>query len=218
MQDSPPIVYALKYRWLTALYDPVVRITTREATFRHALLEQAAILSGHRLLDVGCGTGSFLCLAVQAIPGIEAVGLDADPNILDIARRKAEAAGLTLSLDQGYSYSLPYPDNSFDRVVSSLFFHHLSADDKLRTFREMHRVLKPGGQLHVADWGKAANPLMRGLFLLVQLLDGFATTADNVAGRLPDLMARTKFTQVRECQQLGTILGTLSLYSAIKSG
>lgn len=55
-------------------------------------------------------------------------------------------------------------------MLSSLFFHHLDRDNKLSTLREIRRVLKPGAEVHIADWGKAANILMRTLFYGVQLL------------------------------------------------
>jgi ubiquinone/menaquinone biosynthesis C-methylase UbiE len=87
------------------------------------------------------------------------------------------------------AFELPYPDASFDRVISSLLFHHLTRENKERTLREVFRVLRPGEELHVADWGKAQNWPMRVAFLLVQMLDGFETTADNVNGLLPELFA-----------------------------
>src|SRR5262249_11834213 len=102
----------------------------------------------------------------------------------------------------------------FDKVMSSLFFHHLQRDAKQRTFAEISRVLKPGGELHVADWGRAANPLMRVAFFGIQLLDGFPNTSDNVAGRLPDFMRDAGFTEVAETQRFSTVFGTMSLYRA----
>ncbi len=82
-----------------------------------------------------------------------------------IAAAKARNVDITLTLDQGFSFSLPYASASFNRVLSSLFFHHLSLTDKQRTANEVFRVLKPGGEFHVADWGRRTNLLMRGLFL-----------------------------------------------------
>lgn len=67
-------------------------------------------------------------------------------------------------------------------MLSSLFFHHLDQENKVATLREALLVLKQEAELHIADWGKAANPLMRGLFVIVQMLDGFANTSDNGAG------------------------------------
>lgn len=207
---------ALAYRWLTPLYDPVVQWTTRERAFKAALLKQAELQPGARVVDLGCGTATLTLLAKAACPGADVVGLDGDPEVLERARGKARRAGAVLSFDRAMSRQMPYDDNSFDVVLSSLFFHHLTRDAKRATLREVRRVLKPGGELHVADWGKAANPLMRALFVLVQLLDGFETTGDNVAGLLPAFMAEAGFTDVAETRRFATPLGTIALYAAHK--
>ena len=114
------------------------------------------------------------------------------------------------------SFDLPYPTAHFDRVVSSLFFHHLSWENKEKTAKELLRVLKPGGELHIADWGPASNFTMRGLFLFVQVLDGFKSTQDNVAGRLVQLFKQTGFADVKQRQTFSTVFGTMALYSAMK--
>ena len=206
-------VPALRYRCLTRYYDAVVRITTREQTFKSALVAQARLESGHRVLDLACGTGTLSIWAKQASPQSEVLGIDGDPEILSIARRKAEQEDTTVEFDTAMSYDLPYPDAHFDRVLSSLFFHHLSLDDKLRTAREIHRVLKPGGQLHVADWGRAENCVMRGLFVFVQILDGFANTRDNVSGKLVGVFDEAGLEKVTERRTFRTMLGTMTLYS-----
>ena len=123
-------------------------------------------------------------------------------------------AGTAISFDEGLSYELPYPDKTFDRVLSSLFFHHLSCEDKLRTAREVYRVLRPGGELHVADWGKAANPLMRALFYVIQMLGGFPNTADNVLGHLPEVFRSTGLGDVAVKREFSTVFGTMTLYQA----
>lgn len=87
-------------------------------------------------------------------------GLDADAEMLHRARRTAAEAGVEVGFQQGFSDDLPYEDGSFDAVVSTLFFHHLILEAKRRTIVEITRVLKPGGELHVADWGRPADPLM----------------------------------------------------------
>jgi SAM-dependent methyltransferase len=165
--------------------------------------------------------GLWSCAAIwikEAHPRTEVVGVDGDSTVLSLATRKAEQAAVSVQFDEAVSWDLPYPDAHFDRVVSSLFFHHLSWEDKRRTVQEICRLLRPGGQLHVADWGKAGNVVMRGLFICVQLLDGFRNTQDNVAGRLVELFEHTGLVEVSQRQTFSTIFGTLALYSSVKPG
>ena len=142
--------------------------------------------------------------------------VDGDPTILAIARRKAAKANAEIQWLQALSTELPFPALHFDRVVSSLFFHHLTWDAKLRTAREVFRVTKAGGELHVADWGRPQGRLMRGLFVGIQLFDGFENTRDNVAGRLLPLFEQAGFVDVTTTQAFNTMFGTLALYRATK--
>lgn len=80
--------------------------------------------------------------------------------------------------------------------------------------REGLRVLRVGGEFHIADWGKLTSPVMRLAFVAIQLLDGFATTTDNVRGLLPDLLRLAGFENVETTNCYSTLLGTLSLYRA----
>lgn len=213
-RNDEAYVPALGYGFLTRLYDPVLALTTRERTFKQMLIHQAAIAPGAAVLDVGCGTGTLALWIKQAQPAARVTGLDGDPAILAIARRKTERAGVEVQFDSGFSYAVPYANGSFDRVVSSLFFHHLTHDAKRQTITEILRVLKPGGELHVADWGRPSSAWRRVLFYSVQWLDGFTTTRDNVDGRLPQMLADGGFAQVRERGVVETIYGTLGLCSA----
>lgn len=210
-------VPALGFHWLTPYYDAVVGTTTRERIFKQALIKQARFEPGHQALDLACGTGTLAIWIKQHEPQADVTGVDGDPSILSLAARKARKANVLVQFDQAPSFSLPYPAANFDRVVSSLFFHHLSWEDKERTAQELFRVLKPGAELHVADWGRADNALMRGLFLFVQLLDGFKNTQDNVSGKLITLFEKAGFIEVTQRQTFSTVYGTMALYSAIKS-
>lgn len=205
---------ALGFHWLTRLYDPVVAILLRENTFKQQLVEQAQVRPGDRVLDLGCGTGTLTIMLKRACPEAEVLGLDGDPAVLAIAREKIAAANVEIELQEGMAFAPPFPLGSFDRVVSSLVFHHLATEDKRRAFAKVREVLRPGGELHVLDWGQAQNLLMRAAFLGVQLLDGFGTTMDNVRGRLVPFMQEAGFTDVTETHHAMTPLGTLSLYRA----
>ena len=216
--EQEAYIPALKYQWLTSLYDPVLRWTMREDTFKRHLVKQAHIEEGHRVLDLGCGTATLTLFIKQTHPEAEVIGLDGDQQVLEIARTKVAEAGLNIKLDHELAFDTSYADNTFDRVLSSLLFHHLTRENKSKVLKEVFRILRPGGELHIADWGKAQNGLMRSVFLLVQILDGFETTADNVNGLLPALMDEVGFENVRETAQYATMFGSLSLYRTRKPG
>lgn len=220
MRQPPESKYvpALGFHWLTPFYDTVVSTTTRERSFKQALIKQADFEQDHRILDLACGTGTLTIWIKQHQPFTDVTGIDGDPEVLSIATRKALEADVSVKFDHGLSDSLPYPDAHFDRVVSTLFFHHLSWQNKDRTAREIFRVLRPGGELHIADWGRATNTVMRGLFIMIQLLDGIRNTQDNVAGKLTTLFEQAGFDDVAQRKTFSTIFGTLALYSAVKPG
>ena len=115
---------------------------------------QAELRPGHRVLDIGCGTGSLVVLTKQLFPDVDVVGLDPDENALTRATRKAHRVGASIHFDRGFADALPYPAGSFDRVLSSFMFHHLQRDEKARTLREIRRVLKADGTLHLLDFGR----------------------------------------------------------------
>lgn len=216
MGHQASYIPALRYGWLTSLYDPLVAWTARESTFKRRLVREARIKPGHSVLDLGCGTATLTILIKRRHPEARVVGLDGDNRVLAIAHRKVEEEGLDITLDFGLAGELPYPDESFDRVLSSLLFHHLVRDQKRTTLTEVMRVLRPGGELHAADWGQARNALERVAFISVQLLDGFETTTDNVKGRLPGMVAEAGFSEVAERARYRTVYGVISMLRAVK--
>lgn len=213
MTQNDKYIPALSFDWLTPLYDPLLRWGMREETFKRALIRQARIQPGHRVLDLGCGTGTLTVLIKQLHPSADVVGLDVDPQVLEIARAKADNAGVEITLDHGLAFQLPYPDASFDRVLSSLVLHHLTSENKQRAFREVHRVLQAGGELHVVDFGQPHSAYARLASPLVRRLE---EAADNVDGLLPKMMRRAGFEPVDEPARFTTIFGGLSLYRARK--
>jgi ubiquinone/menaquinone biosynthesis C-methylase UbiE len=213
---SRQFIPALRYDVLTRLYDPVVALTTRERGFKTRLLEHARIKDGESVLDLACGTGTLAIAVKASAPKAKVAGLDADPAILSRARRKAKDAGVKLELTHGVSTELPYDDRSFDVVLTSLFFHHLTDEAKADSAEEIRRVLRLGGRLLVADWGRPQDPLMRTMFLNVQLLDGFRTTTANVAGKLPEILREARLKRVTVVDRMRTPLGTIEIVSAVR--
>jgi ubiquinone/menaquinone biosynthesis C-methylase UbiE len=213
-ETRPEYIPALKYDWLTTFFDPIIWLTMPERKFRTALIRQAKIAAGQRVLDFGTGTAALSLLAKQLVPESEITGVDIDAKIIGIARKKIALARMPINIDQYDGTSLPYSDEYFDRVITSLVFHHLARRRKEIALKEIRRVLKPNGELHVADWGKARTIVERLLFVPVQVLDGFEPTADNVQGLLPTFIANAGFVDVVETMTFSTVFGTLSLYRA----
>jgi SAM-dependent methyltransferase len=201
-------------RAFTSLYDPVLALTMRERTFRGRLLEQ--VLAGDPTLavDVGAGTGTFsIALAAR---GVRVVAVDGDPDVLQRAARKPGAE--RVRFEEGLADALPLDDATADRVVMSLLLHHLEPQAKDRALAEAHRALRPGGRLHVADWGRPRDPLTAAGFLGLRLVDGFSTTADHAAGRLPDRIRAAGFQDVEVRDRLRTPWGSLELLIAVRPG
>lgn len=217
MSSEGRYVPAAGLRGMTRFYDAVIAMTTRERLFRSRLAEQVleGLPSGSRIADVGAGTGTFAIAIAAAAPTAEVVGVDGDPEILAIARAKRGAEAVEWK--QGLADELPLTDQSCDRVVMSLLLHHLDADGKRAALAEAHRVLRAGGRLHIADWGKPQDPLMRaGLFTLA-IFDGFDGIRDHAAGRLPLFIEDAGFGAVKRRDRLRTAWGSLELLTAAKS-
>jgi ubiquinone/menaquinone biosynthesis C-methylase UbiE len=199
-------------RGLTALYDPVVAMTMRERTFRSRLIAQLAAGEPGSVLEIGCGTGSLTVPIAQALPGASVTGLDPDADAL----RRAQGKDPLGRVDwlRGSALGLPMADGSLDRVVASLVLHHLSTAEKRAALAEAYRVLRTGGRLHIADWGRPQDPVMRTAFFALRALDGFERTRAHARGELPALIERAGFSDVKRRDRLRTGWGTLELLCA----
>jgi len=215
MREGPrDYIPALRFHSLTRYFDTVLASTLKEEKFKSLLVRQANVQPGDRVLDVGCGTGTLALLLKQAVPEAHVVGLDADRAALEIAREKSAAAELEIEFHEALAWEAPFEPRSFERVVPSLVLHHLLDRDKLRTLQLVQEWLRPNGELHIADWGKAQNTLMRAAFVGVQLLDGFRTTTENVRHGLVPVLEKANFCSVEETHREMTLFGTLCLYRA----
>jgi SAM-dependent methyltransferase len=204
---------ALGCKSLTPLYDSLIGFFLPEGSFKKRLIEQSGITRGvSRVLDVGCGTATLALIIKRTDPNIGVFGLDIDPDILRIAKRKCMETDIFLI--RADASRLPYSDNAFDVVFSSLLLHHLTLENKRRAILEVFRVLRPGGEFHIADFGKPHNLYTHLVSFLVRR---FEEISDNIKGLLPELLCNSGFVDVRETARYTTVFGTLSLYRAKKT-
>jgi ubiquinone/menaquinone biosynthesis C-methylase UbiE len=186
----------------------------REATFRGRLCAQVldGLMPGAPVVDVGCGTGT-LAIALAAL-GAAVIGVDGDPEVLALARAKPGADAVQWR--KGLATPLPLAGATIDRVVMSLLLHHLDAGAKRAALAEAVRVLRPGGRLHVADWGQPRDPLMRGAAWALERVDGPQGLREHLAGDVPVLLADAGFVAVAVHDRLRTGWGSLELLSGLR--
>ena len=183
-ENQHAYIPALSFRFLTPFFDFIQKYIVRDIRYKSLLIEQANIQPGHKVLDLGCGTGTLAMMAKAAQPEAEVIGLDADPEMLHMAIAKSAEQKITVQFDVGFAHQLPYPDASFDRVLSSIMIHHLKTPEKKKAAYEVFRVLKPGGELHIIDFGKPVTWYGK---LLGPFLHGFEEANDNIDGKLPQI-------------------------------
>lgn len=141
-------------------YDLLAWLLTfgREHAFRQRLVELARLQPGETVLDVGCGTGTLAIAATRRVgPAGKVYGIDASPEMITLARRKAAKAGLDLIFETATVEALPFPDARFDAVLSTLMLHHLPRPVRQRCAHEARRVLRPGGRLLAVDFSTPAR-------------------------------------------------------------
>jgi ubiquinone/menaquinone biosynthesis C-methylase UbiE len=198
---------AAGYDWLLPLYDPLVKLLGGDAA-RRALLDEATFRPGHRILDIGCGTGTFATLIKELHCDVDVVGLDPDPKALARAKRKFERSAIPIRFDQGFADELPYPEASFDRVFSTFMFHHLPANKREKTLSEVRRVLAPGGSFHLLDF---TPPEANSHGLLVRFFHSNERLKDNSEERILSLMNQAGFVSCEKVREGTMVFGILRI-------
>lgn len=180
--------------WLAPVYDRYCKVIGLGERFRTDTLRHAQLKPGDRVLDVGCGTGVLTRLAQDAVsPQGTAIGIDPGPAMIAQARDNARAAGNRAEFRLAAVERLPFPDASFDVVLSSLMFHHLPPETKREGLREVLRVLIPGGRLVLVDVGKPGHFLW---WLVVWPFLLMPMTAPNLRGEVPIYLSAAGFAPV----------------------
>jgi len=139
-----PVFYDLTV-WLAML--------GKERGFREKLLQLARINDGERIMDVGCGTGTLAIAAKQRVgQGGAVYGIDASPEMLARAEKKARKANVEVLFHNGLAEALPFQSSFFDAALCTVMLHHLPPKTRRQCAAEVQRVLKPRGRVLVVDF------------------------------------------------------------------
>lgn len=186
--QSAPKTQGRTIPW-ASYYDIVVRMVSfgKDKAIRKASAELAQINPGDKVLDVGCGTGD-LTLEAKKLAGAagRVYGIDASPNMIEQARKKAARIGSDVTFQVGLIENIDFPENQFDVVLSSLMMHHLPDGLKRAGLAEIYRVLKPGGRLLIVDMQSTSSGLLgqRLTDFMIQIHGGHAAMQDNITKQI----------------------------------
>ena len=211
MGPSRNFVPALGVHWLTALYDPLTRFWSAAARIRSAVIDSLALEPGMRVLELGAGPGRLAIQIKQAHPAVRVEAVDIDPRMVARARRDAARQRVEIVFRAGDMTALG-PAGGFDRVYSTMTFHHLAPDGKQAALAAARRVLAPDGSFVVADFSRPRDPLQWALFSWIQQpLDGAINTRPHRDGQFEQAL-RDTFAGVRSAAVWRTIAGTIESF------
>jgi ubiquinone/menaquinone biosynthesis C-methylase UbiE len=214
--DKKKFIPALRFKWLTPLYDFLIGVTMPEMHIKQSLINFSFLTDGDRVLDFGCGTATLTIMAKEHRSTIKITGIDIDKAILDKATEKINQKNLDIQLTGYDGESLPFEDNSFDRIISCLVFHHLTTSAKQKILAELFRITKSNGQLFIADFGRSDSWHQRLLFNMIRGFDGYTPTKANAKGLMLPLISDAGFVNPSIKKKFKTVFGEVQIFKAIK--
>lgn len=211
LQRREAYVPALGFHWLTALYDPMIRLWGAAARMRSSVIDALDLRPGMRVLELGAGPGRLAIEIKRRHPDVTVEAVDIDASMIRRARRNAATAGVEIDFAEADMTRLPAVA-TYDRVCSTMVFHHLAPHAKHDALASARRALRPDGSFVVADFGRPRGALQWALFSWIQQpLDGFRNTSPHKDGRYEDAV-RGAFGQVRSAAVWRTAAGTVEMF------
>jgi ubiquinone/menaquinone biosynthesis C-methylase UbiE len=195
------------------IFEPMCMLG-KEAEINKLIINLLEIKKFHNILDLGCGTGVLSALISEELSektGGLSVGIDAAAKMIEAARKKRGSK--TCRFEVAAAENLPFDNESFESVVSTMFFHHIQLDLKEKALLEAFRVMRPGGRLVIADMhvpttflGALISHLSRWILFQPQI-------GENIRGVLPGLIEKAKFTAP---ELVKTYFGYIAVFSSRK--
>ena len=182
----------ISLNWMSKTYDLITPI--EGSKFRQNQIRLLDLKERESVLDVGCGTGSLTMTAKRAVDSVNIIGIDIAPKMVKRAKEKAEKQKMDIQFKAASIDKLPFKNESFDIVISSLMMHHLPVRMKITGLKEIYRVLKKGGRFLLSDWGRP-NYIIGYIMVLSHIW--MESTRTQLFGRLPDYIKKAGFKNIK---------------------
>lgn len=208
--DESEYIPALRFHWLTRIYDPLIERWLATAPMRAAVVEALDLRPGMRVMELGCGPGRLAVEIKRRHPGVILEAVDADPEMIAMAHQNAVQAGVEITFHEADITRLSSLVR-YDRIYSTLVFHHLRPEGKWFALRWVREALGPDGRFVVADFGRPRGLAQWLVSHVVQPVDGIANTAPHRDGRFERVL-REIFKTAEPVAAWKTFAGTLQVW------
>lgn len=184
------------WKLFTPFYDIICNLMGFGKRFRQRIIRNMQLTGKENVLDAGCGTGTLLFMIKKQFPSISLSGLDPDQAALQIAENKIKSKNLTVNYQAGAMDKMPFKDNFFDLVITSLAFHHIPPEKKLDSIKECYRVLAPGGKLLIVDFTPPDSQPIN--ILIYRIFSYFEPIEEGKESMIPVYMINAGFKNTRQ--------------------
>ncbi len=214
----PRLLDQIRFHALKFLYDIFFAIMIRDASWQKPLFESIAPEANSRVLNFGPGSVSSTRTLALRFPEVSFIGVDPNRKAVEKARQGIVGRGTpNLTVVEAPCHApLPFDAGSFNKVVLVLTLHDRPPDEKLNIAKEMLRVLRRGGTLHVADYDKPAVPGEAAVLKLARYISGPAAAEPHLDGSWTEFLAKAGFTAIRRQSSHSVRVGRISVVKARK--
>lgn len=151
--------------WMYGIFLSLSRLGKK---FKKTIFETIPLIGTEKVLDIGCGDGTLVFTALEKFPELDITGIDPDDFMIEACKKEAKERNFNTLFIRGYADVLPFEDNSVDGSYITLVLHHMGKEDKRKALQEVHRVLRKGGKLTIADFRKIPMPFIAHFFVFEQ--------------------------------------------------
>lgn len=213
------LVDRIRFRIAKLIYDGFSSVMMRDLSWQQSLYESIGGAGKKRILSVGPGSASAAAALAARFPDAEIVGADPDPNAVQKAHRKmarGNVSNLTVIDATMQCGRLPFNAATFDKIVVMLTLHDRPPDEKVALVRELLRVLRRGGTLHVAEYDKPVNDRERRILRFAERLSGRAAVEPHLNGSWTNVLATAGFVAIRRQSSQSIDVGRIAIVKARK--